>query len=263
MHMEWSDIPGMNQNAVDALYAAGIASPIALAGVDNEAALAQKAGLPAQDVEAFCAAARVHIEQALGAAGIDGPEALARSEPGELAEKTGIPEEYLLGFVEHARAATGIAPPERAHEPPAVEPETAAPPATVDAPDADAPDAVLLMETSSKARVRVAGALHDGIPILTARATDDADALLAQADADTVVVLQEWANTAPAKIAGHALAPLPLFRVHESGEEERVRVKALKGEPASAPAPAPADAETNGNASRSSLVGRFLGRRRS
>ena len=258
--MEWSDIPGMNQKAVDALYAAGIASPIALAGVDDEAGLAHKAGLPTPEVEAFCAAVRVHVEQALGAAGIDGPEALARSDPATLAEKTGIPQEYLLGFVDHARAATGLAPPAAVE----ADEEQAPAAAEADAGPTDAPDAVLLMDASSKARVRVAGTLHEGIPIMTARATDDADALLAQADQDAIVVLQEWANTAPAKLGGRAIAPLPLYRVHDSGEEERVRVKALKGEPDTAPdatPEAPATTETNGG--RPSLVGRFLGRRRS
>lgn len=212
--MDWSDIQGMDQATVDALFNAGIASAAGLAAVDDEADLARRAGIPVERVLSFCQQAREKIEIALADAGIQGPEDLARCDPEELATRTNLPAAQLQLFVEQARRATGVAPPP---------------------PPAPPPDAILLLETSSKARVRLEGAVTE-VPIVTARATDDAVALLASTQGDAVV-LQEQANMAPARVNGRTLASLPLFRI-DGPLEERVRVASLKAPPPEAEPPA-------------------------
>lgn len=238
--MLWTDIARLDQATIDALRAAGIDAPIALAAVDDEAALAQRAGLDPARVAGFCAEARAHVERALESAGVNGPEPLARADPVALAAQTGLPLDHLRNFVQQARLALGLP-----DEPPAAK-------ATV--PEAPPlPDAVLLTETSSRARVRVAGGVREDVPIVTARADDDVAALLAAAGEDAVL-LQERAAVAPVKLAGQPLAPLPIFRT-DDGAEERVRVAALKAHAAAAAQPAP---QTQ---AQRSLLGRFLGRR--
>lgn len=242
--MEWSDVEGIDQEAIDKLAECGVSHPAALAGVEDEADLARRAGLDVNRTLQICAAARSIVESLFVANGVTGPEDLAHADSAALAAATGLPETQIAFFVGQARRATGIEDPAPTtggapEEPAETTREEPPAPASSDTADAsDAPDAVLLDESSDLARVRLAGAVKRDIRILTAREDEDAQDALAEADGDAVV-LQERATVAPVRLDGQLLPPLPIYRLRnaasEGAEEERVRVGRIKEEPIEQP----------------------------
>lgn len=93
------------------------------------------------------------------------------------------------------------------------------------------PDRVVLLETSSKARVVRAGVAQEGLPIVTARVNDE-DAKLLDGVTGDAVLLKERATTARVRLGGELLAPLPIYKADAAGVETRVRVAEIKDRPA-------------------------------
>lgn len=83
-------------------------------------------------------------------------------------------------------------------------------------------DRVVLADDRATARVRIAGAWHEGVAIVALRPHDDARRV-ADALREDAVLLQEQAATAFARIAGSVHAGLPIFK-----DDARVRVREIK-----------------------------------
>lgn len=141
---------------------------------------------------------------ALAAATVESAEALAAAEDvADLAARSGIDAETLERYRTLAREALARA-----------------------TPDAPAPDQVVLLDRAPIARVRVAGQVHEAVPIVTAWSRESDDEVLARAGGDAVI-LREKAETAPARLGGATYPALPLYkeRLREGSAPEEVRVR--------------------------------------
>lgn len=203
--MELTRLPGVTVDYAGTLSAAGILTVGDMALAEDLAALAAASGIHAETLEAFRAAARRELEAALEAAGVAGPDALAAADINDLATRTGISADVLGRF----RWLAG-------------------------GPAAIPRDRVVLSEGAATALVHFAGDTFDRVPIITARLEEDAEALLARAGTDGVL-LQERATAAPVRLRGEARGALPIFKARPEGEQ-RVRVKSIRVKPEQAAA---------------------------
>lgn len=86
--------------------------------------------------------------------------------------------------------------------------------------DPIAEDAVVLLEGSPLARVRLGGSVHDAVRIVIAGPIERDIEVLSRAAGD-VILLKEGATTAPVRVGERVRLSLPLYK--EKREEGRVR----------------------------------------
>lgn len=211
------------------LQDAGIGSAATLAAVTDVDDLAQRAGLPAEAVDAHRAAARSAVERLLADAGISSEEQLASAEPRQLATATGLSLSEVEAFQRAARKL--VAPPEPAHP--------------------SGEDRVVLVDGSSRALVRVGNETVQDVPLLTGRFEEDAPAALEKAGEHGVFLLPGSA-TATVRVRGHTHAGFPIYK-----GETRVRVKDVREKGAAPPPAAPADAPASEEPKKGGLRGLF------
>lgn len=207
--MELASVPEIGPSLAGKLRDAGVESAEALATWDDLAALAAASGMGAERLESYRDAARAHLERALAESGIAGPEALAAADPVELAARTGISVEYLDRYRAKAEAAVV----------------------------ADA--RVVLVDGAPVARVTLGGRVYDAVKLLTARADEDGESVLARATGDAVL-LQPAAEVVPVVLSGARHRGLPLYRERRTlgGDVEEVRVRVASIAEVEAPKPA-------------------------
>ena len=198
--MDLASVPEIGRTFARKLQDAGVENVEAFVVTEDLAALAARSGVDEERLASFRDAARERVEQVLAEAGIHGPEALAAADHVALSERTGLSVDYIARY----RAAAQHA---------------------VDGPEAK----VVLVEGAPVARVHLSGATHHAVPLVTAGAADDEDAVLARAGGDAVV-LRPQAEAASVLIAGVTHRALPLFkeRRKEAGEMEEVRVRIVE-----------------------------------
>ena len=227
--MELTSIPDLGATYAQMLRDAGVGSVAALAGVTDLDALAATTRIHAATLETFRAAAREMMERALGEAGVASPEDLVNADIEALVTRSGIERQHLARYQQAARERLGLAP--------------------------ALPDRVVLRDGSAKAVVHHAGAAHEGVALVTVRiAEDEADAL--GRAGESAVVLKEKSPTAPVRLAGRDVGPLPIYKQREDGSEFRVRVASVKERPLAAGSSG--DAKPAGGR----MFGRFLGKKK-
>lgn len=242
--MDLASVPEIGATFAAKLQQAGVENAEALAGWDDLAGLAASSGVDEARLESFRDAARERLERALADAGVADPAELAEADMAELREKTSLSESYLERYQTAARAhvkkqleaagytdATSIAAIENLEDAVMKTGIGAAHLARYrDEARAALEDRadwkVVLVEGAPVARVTVAGATHDAVPILAASAADDDEAVLARAGGDAVL-LKPTMDAVPVVIAGARYADVQLYKERRKpdGEVEEVRVR--------------------------------------
>lgn len=198
--MDLASVPEIGPSFAAKLRDAGIENVEAFVVTEDLLALSARSGIDEGRLESFRDAARERVERVLAEAGVNGPEELAAADHVALSMRTALSVEYLARYRQAAQHA-------------------------VDGPEAK----VVLVDGAPVARVHLAGATHHAVPLVTAGPTDDADAILARAGGDAVL-LRPQAETVPVLIAGITHRELPLFkeRRREGGDTEEVRVRVVE-----------------------------------
>jgi len=270
------------------LREAGIDSAATLAAVDDVDALAARAGIPPEALDAHRAAARAAMERVFADAGVGHEADLATANPREIAVATGLPlaqvEQFqaaaqkslrdtmaLHGIREAAHLATAdphdlsrvtgiplhhmerfIAEAAAGHVAllePDRKPEAAHP---------SGEDRVVLVEGVSRAWLRYGEDVIRDVPLLTGRFPEDAPDALARAGEHGVFLLP-GASEAVVRVAGRTHEGFPIYKAaSEEGEQVRVRVKdvRIKGESPAPPSELP-PAEAEGAPKKGGFLSRF------
>lgn len=181
-------MPGVDPVTAEALRGRGHATVAQLARASTDAVDAR-----------LVAAAQQTIVDAFARAGAGTEAALADADARELAERTGMTIEEVLGFQEAAREALGLLLTQR----------------------------VVLMDGQPVGNVVTTRGERLGVPILTARRGERPDWILAAATGNAIVLVEGDA-TATARVDGERLEALPLFRLRPDGTERRVRVQEIR-----------------------------------
>lgn len=198
--MDLASVPEIGPSFAAKLRNAGIENVEAFVITEDLFELANASGIGADRLESFRDAAREHIERILADAGVTGPEQLAQADHVALSMKTGLSVEYLARYRQAAQHA-------------------------VDGPEAK----VVLVDGAPVARVHLAGATHHAVPLVTATAADEDDAVLTRAGGDAVL-LKPSAEKVPVLIAGITHRELPLFKERRKpdGGVDEVRVRVVE-----------------------------------
>ncbi|HWG89581.1 MAG TPA: hypothetical protein VNZ52_01905 [Candidatus Thermoplasmatota archaeon] len=145
-------------------------------------------------------------------AGVDTVPALLGADPADLARRTGMSVDEVRYLQETARRGW-----EEATEAAPARPED--------------PSRVVLKDDAPTARVLVAGAWHDDVPILISKGPDF-DARLRETLREDGVLLRAKADTVAARVAGAWWENLPLFKERRGTDglaaEVRVRVDEIR-----------------------------------
>ncbi|MFA5861538.1 MAG: helix-hairpin-helix domain-containing protein [Candidatus Thermoplasmatota archaeon] len=165
------------------------------AGILTVADLARSRMAPPELVEA----AQELIIRTFHEAGAGTEAELADANTDDLAAKTGMHRNEVLWFQEAAREALGLLLTHR----------------------------VILVDGQPTANVVLPQGERQGVPILTARAKEDADKVLSSLTGNAVL-LREGESTAIVRVDGAMHEGLPLFRLKPDRTERRVRVQELR-----------------------------------
>lgn len=197
--MDLDSVPEIGPAFAQKLRDAGVANVEAFVVTEDLPALAERSGIDRERLESFRDAARGRVEQVLAEAGVTGPEGLATADHVALSMRTGLSVDYLARYREAAQHV-------------------------LDGPEAK----VVLVEGAPVARVHLSGATHHAVPLVTATAAEDDDAVLTRAGGDAVLLKPET-DAVPVLIAGITHRAIPLFkeRRKEGGEVEEVRVRVV------------------------------------
>lgn len=253
--MDLASVPEIGATFAAKLQQAGVENAEALAGWEDLAGLSASSGVDESRLESFRDAARERLERVLADAGVADPADLAEANMGELKEKTGLAESYLERYQKAARAhvkkqlesagygdmasiaaiesledavmKTGISAAHLAR----YRDEARA------AQEDRATWKVVLVDGAPVARVTLSGVTHDAVPLLTASATDDEEAILSRATGDAVL-LKPALDAVPVVIGGARYSDVQLYKERRKpdGEVEEIRVRVAEvrevGEPA-------------------------------
>lgn len=243
--MELTRLPEIPYDDARRLKDAGVPTVASLASTKDVHALAHRAGIDAEAVEGYRAAARAHVERLMSRAGVHGEADLVAADPHALAAATGLPVHEVEEFQRAARAATPHAEPSMAEaHPAAAEPEAR----TIEVqgpPPSVGDDRVVLLDGVPTARLVVSGRVLEAVPIVTGRFPEDANDALARAGPHGVFLVT-GAVAATARVEGETRQDLPIFKARAEGGELRVRIKEIREKnaaPAAAPPQEPAPAK--------------------
>lgn len=217
--MDLSQLPELGPYATR-LAEAGVADVETLASWTDVQTLALRTGISSEKLDAFRDAARERIGRALVEAGVGDEGALAKADLDAVAASTGIGRAHLEKFRGQV-----------------------------------APDKVLLLDAPA-ADVTVEGRVFERVPLVTARAHEDATAIAARVDG-SFVLLKEQASTAFVRVDARTFEALPLYKARE-GRDVRIRVaEILEKGPGPAPAPGPGNDAVLEAPKKKGFLGRF------